>query len=343
MADVQKYFEQFHKEIRMDYDINKTLADKRDIILDRIKNYLEENENPSFQEMLQGSYIMKTGVKPIEELDYDIDVGLRFDINEKDYSALDVRGWIYNATKDHTETVKLKGPCVRVIYKDGYHVDLVAYAVYKDILGKEIYKLAHKQNGWRDADPQGLLDFFEKVIKNYEETEDSITKTNQFRRIVRYIRRWDDEAMPNESDAKPSGLAFILLTHQYLGSKIVNNNKPDDLVALIRISNAVSSTIGRISIKKPTPEFEDLFAKINDEDMEKLKKRFKELLNVLRQAQGETSEKKACLLLKKQFGRDFPVPEEDASGKSLLGKAFVATGLSFPDKPLVPNKPGKFA
>ncbi len=343
MADVQKYFEQFHKEIRMDYDINKTLAEKRDIILDRIKNYLEESNIPSFQQMLQGSYIMKTGIKPIEKLDYDIDVGLRFDISEEDYSALDVRGWIYNATKDHTETVKSKGPCIRVIYKDGYHVDLVAYAVYKDILGREIYKLAHRENGWRDADPQGLLEFFEKVIKNYDGTEDTVTKTNQFRRIVRCIRRWDDEAMPNESDAKPSGLAFILLAHQCLAGTIVSNNKPDDLAALLRISNTASSVIGRISIKKPTPEFEDLFAKISDEDMEKLKKRFKELSNVLRQAQAESSEKKACLMLKKQFGRDFPIPEEDSSKKSLFGKAFVPAGLSFPDKPLIPNKPGKFA
>ena len=192
MADVQKYFEQFHKEIRMDYDLNKTLAEKRDIILDRIMNYLKEEKKPLFRSMLQGSYIMKTGVKPIEKLDYDIDVGLRFDIHENNYVALDVREWLHNATKDHTEKVESRGPCTRVIYKDGYHVDLVAYAVYKNNLGSEIHKLAHKQNGWRDANPIGLLDFFEKVIANYEETEDSATKTNQFRRVVRYIRRWDD-------------------------------------------------------------------------------------------------------------------------------------------------------
>ena len=343
MADVQKYFEQFHKEIRMDYDLNKTLAEKRDIILDRIKNYLKEDKKPLFQSMLQGSYITKTGVKPIEELDYDIDVGLRFDIHENNYAASDVREWLHNATKEHTEKVESKGPCTRVIYKDGYHVDLVAYAVYKNNLGSEIHKLAHKQNGWRDANPIGLLDFFEKVIANYEETEDSATKTNQFRRVVRYIRRWDDEFMPVESDAKPSGLAWILLINRTLGAKVINNGTPDDLAALVRICNSVSLTTGRISIKKPTPEFEDLFAKISDADMEKLKNRFNNLLNVLHQAQNEPSEKKACQLLKKQFGRDFPVPEEDTSGKSLLNKAFVPAGLSFPDKPLVPNKPGKFA
>jgi hypothetical protein len=62
MADVQKYLEQFHKEIRMDYDLSSTLAEKRDIILKRIHDYLKENSKPSFNEMLQGSYIVKTGI-----------------------------------------------------------------------------------------------------------------------------------------------------------------------------------------------------------------------------------------------------------------------------------------
>jgi len=344
MANVQKYFEQFHKEIRMDYDLNKTLAEKRDIILDRVKNYLKENKKPTFQSMLQGSYIMRTGVKPIENMDFDIDVGLRFEINIQEFSASDLRDWIYSSTKDHTEKVESRGPCTRVIYKDGYHVDLVAYGVTKNQLGAEIFKLAHKQKGWREANPTGLLEFFDKVQKNYEGTEDSLTKTNQFRRIVRYIRRWDDECMPAESDSKPSGLAYVLLINSILGGKVVaGGGNPDDLAALISVCGSIASTFGRISIKKPTPEYEDLFGKLSDDDMKNLINRFKSLLKVLRDAQSNLSEKKACQILKEHFGRDFPVPEEDASNKSLFGKAFVPTGLTFPDKPLTPSKPGKFA
>lgn len=344
MADVQKYFEQFHKEIRMDYELNKTLAEKRDIILDRVGNYLKEDKKPAFQSILQGSYIMKTGVKPIEKMDFDIDVGLRFNINVQDFSASVVRDWIYFATKDHTEKVESRGLCTRVIYKDGYHVDLVAYAVNKNQLGSEIFKLAHKQKGWRDANPVGLLEIFEKVQKKYEGTEDALTKTNQFRRIVRYMRRWDDECMPIESDSKPSGLAYILLINNALQGKVISGSgKSDDVVALISVCEAITSINGRISIKKPTPEYEDLFGKLSDSDMKNLINRFKGLLKVLRDAQSNSSEKNACQMLKEHFGRDFPVPEEDASKKSLFGKAFVPTGLTFPDKPLTPSKPGKFA
>jgi len=74
----------------MDYELNSILAEKRDIILNRIRDYLKDKGKPSFQEMLQGSYIMKTGVKPIENLGYDIDVALRLSINENDYTASEV-------------------------------------------------------------------------------------------------------------------------------------------------------------------------------------------------------------------------------------------------------------
>ena len=33
MANVQKYFEQFHDTIRTDYEMNSTLREKKDIIL----------------------------------------------------------------------------------------------------------------------------------------------------------------------------------------------------------------------------------------------------------------------------------------------------------------------
>src|SRR4051794_29827650 len=62
MAKLQRYFEQFHEKIRADYDMNKTLREKKDIILNRIRKHLKENGRPSFDELLQGSYRMGTGV-----------------------------------------------------------------------------------------------------------------------------------------------------------------------------------------------------------------------------------------------------------------------------------------
>src|SRR3989339_199158 len=327
MAYIQNYLEQFHEKIRMDYELNSILAEKRDIILNRIRDYLKDKGKPSFQEMLQGSYIMKTGVKPIENLGYDIDVALRLSINENDYTASEVRGWIYDAVKDHTEKVVSKGPCIRVIYKDGYHVDLVTYAVHENIFKETVFKLAHKQNGWKDANPQGLLDYVDNIMTQFKDTEDSATKTNQFRRLVRYIRRWDDESLPIESGAKPSGLAYILLVNNLLNSKVINDNKSDDLSALIQICNGAGLISGRISIKKPTPEYEDVFGKINNDDMDGLKNRLKALAVILEQVDAESDEIKACQLMKKHFGRDFPIPEAKKSNSFETIGSFLRNSL----------------
>ena len=46
MANVQKQFEQFHYAIKFDYDHSSTLREKRDIILNRIRKHLADNNRP---------------------------------------------------------------------------------------------------------------------------------------------------------------------------------------------------------------------------------------------------------------------------------------------------------
>jgi len=88
----------------------------------------------------------------------------------------------------------------------------------------------------------------------------------------------------------------------------------DDLAALIQIAQAVQFTVGRVVIKKPTQEYEDVFGKLDDEAMTRFKKRFDSLLSDLRKAKG-LDDKEAAALLRKQFGEDFP---------EILGKMDVA-------------------
>jgi hypothetical protein len=193
MADIQKYFEKFHDAIRVDYDMSSALREKRDIVLDKIQKSLKNAGKPAFKALNQGSYIMKTGVKPIAELEYDIDIGLRFQVDPEEHNARDVRGWVLDAISNHTKSVEDRRPCIRVNYSAGYHLDLVCYAVWND----SEYRLAHKSEGWRPTEPKKLLSHIAEHQKRYfAETEDSLTKTNQFRRCVRYLRRWNDVRTP---------------------------------------------------------------------------------------------------------------------------------------------------
>lgn len=309
MADVQKYFERFHEVIRVDYDMADELREKRDIIIKRINKYLQDRDLPQPRVLLQGSYKMKTGTKPIADLEYDIDIGLRFDFREDEHPAAQVRKWVYDAVKDHTSHVEDKGPCIRVLYEKGFHLDLVVYAVW-EVGGVEQHRLAHKTNGWRPTDPPALLDYVDRFRDNFKETEDSATKTDQFRRCVRCIRRWNDVCLPFEDEGKACGLAFVLLAIQRgLSRAMFVDGRADDRTALERFVHAIVQTPGRLEARKPTPEYEDVFGRISHSEMSKLKERFGTLGDRLEEA-GRTSDPvRACELLREVFGGDFPVPE----------------------------------
>lgn len=328
MANVQTQFEKFHEAIRTDYDTNDELRDKRDILLNKIEASLKEAKRPTFKRLMQGSYAMGTGVLPkYGDKEYDIDVGLRFEIESKDYTATEVRGWVFDAVKNHTKDVTQKGPCIRVRYVKGYHVDLVCYAWWKDAAGTEQFRLAHKDNKWLPSDPPKLLKYVEDAQANFKDT-DGGTQTNQLRRIIRCLKRWDDFWQPDESDDKPSGLAFTLLSITRVGSrKLSFDGKPDDRSALHELASYAAQQT-RLVAAKPTPEYEDVFGKLNEKAMSALISRFGEMKTALEKADKEADPVKACELLATIFGEDFPVPPPAGTGQKTTAPAIVTSSSS---------------
>lgn len=71
MANVQRYFDAFHRNIRLSLDENRTLREKRDIVCDKLADRLPQifeaagEDCPSFGFRDQGSYQMKTGTFPL--------------------------------------------------------------------------------------------------------------------------------------------------------------------------------------------------------------------------------------------------------------------------------------
>ncbi len=330
MADVQKQFEKFHKKIRVDYDMSHTLREKRDIVVEKIRKYMKDNKQPVPSQLLQGSYKMKTGVKPLADIEYDIDIGLRFDIHEDDYSPSEVRGWVLDAIGTHTKRVESKGPCIRVCYEAGYHLDIVCYAVWEDTAGSTQHRLAHKNDSWRPADPPALLDYVTDARKPFEGTEDSATQTDQFRRCVRSLRRWADEQRPvDDDDCKPSGIALVLLAIQYnLTATTHLDDRPNDRSALETLSSNLANSLSRLQANKPTPEYEDVLGDFSENEMDHLKAEFAELNSALVFAGTNADPVEACERLQEVFGDDFPVPDPEDTAKKTAGPAIITSSNS---------------
>lgn len=310
MADVQALFERFHQNIRTYYEINDTLREKKEIIVRRVKAHLAKNNRPGCQEYLQGSYKMKVGICALDGAEFDIDVGLRFSFDESKYTAKEVRDWVFEAVDGHTESVDPKGPCIRVTYKDGFHVDLVSYAWWDDALGIEQHRLAHRDDGWKPADPPRLVRWVKDARVPFADAKDTATQTDQFRRVVRYLKRWNDRAIRGESPDKPSGLALVLLAAKHLPSPAITwTGAVDDRLAVERVARAAAATLGRITALKPTPEYEDMFGRLTDQAMEDFKARFGALRDALVDAGNATDPQVACKRLRDVFGGDFPCPD----------------------------------
>ena len=211
---LQTYFKEFNKAIKMDYDVKSELKEKRDILLGILRN---DDDMPAFDEYNQGSYSMHLGVEPLDK-EYDIDVGLRFHVNRDDYEPMDLKEKIRDLLKNHTEYgAKIKKPCVTVTYKkDGeaaYHVDLVTY-VYedKDDSDSQLYLARGKNRDpeeicWEKSDPVGLVEYVNDKYKGDDNKEDR----EQFRRVVRYIKRWKNKKFSSSGNAEPPSIAITLI------------------------------------------------------------------------------------------------------------------------------------
>lgn len=340
---LQTYFKKFNGKIKLDYDVNSDLAKKRDILLDILK---KSNDIPSFAVYNQGSYSMHLGVEPLDK-EYDIDVGLRFNINKDDYEdPVELKQKIHDLLDEHTDYgAEIKKPCVTVTYKKNgeaaFHVDLVTYAYEdKDDTDSQLYLARGKKSNsdetyWEKSDPVGLVDYVNSKYNGEDEKKDR----EQFRRVIRYIKRWKNIQFDNAGNAEPPSIGITLIAvekftaakkYDYLEEDYVY----DDLEALIdfvtelkgffsfngitedgRILYAITYNIpGSLRFEQNS----NVFKKMTDIQMTDFKDKIDKLLTKLEEVKNETDEVEQCKKLNKIFGSDFPVPEKKDASKQQM-------------------------
>lgn len=349
MADIQKYFIEFHVKIKQDrFKENKTLREKRDRILDRLKNNWDkifedlDIDPPKYETFNQGSYDLGTGNIPTNG-DYDIDVGIIIKISKDDYpDPVKVKKWIHDALDGHTKSVEIRRPCVTVSYQqDGeqiYHVDLAVYCESDD----KIYLAKGKLNSneenrvWEEADPFGLSSL---IKEHYSDRDDD----KQFRRIIRYLKRWKDVKFDSDGNAAPIGIGITIAAYKWfepnktLIDLFANTYKYNDLKALSQFVQKMIDNysyvwrdgqyVERLEVILPVVPNCDLFDKMSNSQMTSFKEKLENLQKALEDAIEEAAPEEACKLLQKQFGDEFPVPDKKDTAQK-RNKAIVSSSAS---------------
>lgn len=328
MSNVQKQFESFHDAIKLRrFDHNATLREKRDVILSKLNDCLpgvfeeHDEEMPDYDTEDLGSYAMGTGNRPVDE-DYDIDQGIFFHAPKSDYDPVALKERIHEALEGHTEKVEIRRSCVTIWYhRDGepvYHVDLAVFTdggwFEQSYIAKGEENSGDEYRFWEQSDPLGLID---KVYDRFEGTDRA-----QFRRIVRYLKRWKDKNFPSDGNEAPISVGLTVAAYRWLEPCYFDEaaTQPNDLKALLQLTRRMLSNFSgvfnsRLEVELPVQPYNDLFGEMTDRQQEKLEEKFEELKGALEKAQNEVDPHEACKPLKEVFGEDFPVPSKEETAE----------------------------
>jgi hypothetical protein len=353
MAKVQKQFEEFHNQIKLRrFAENATLRDKRDAVLRQLEAGLDELREdgepvPTFRSFDQGSYAAGTGVVPPSG-DFDIDEGIEFDLASKDHpDPVAVKEWVHRALEGHTKRVVVRRNCVTVYYQsDGeaiYHVDLAIYSSKDRNADRQMHLAKGKLQSlsehriWEPSDPEGLV---EKITGKWAGDENA-----QFRRVIRYWKRWKDEKFPRDGNGAPRGIGLTVAAYDAFEpvhrvvDRLANKVEPDDLAAMRQTLETVAARFRtevdpstherhpRLRVRLPALPHSDPFDRMTATQMSTFKEKLDELIEAVRDAERDPDPHTACKALRKKFGDDFPVPDKEETAEPKR-RATVSSGNS---------------
>lgn len=340
MADLHKQFLVFHDTIKLGtYEENSILREKRDLLIDELKVKLKDKKDDDYPQFVkkfdQGSYALGTGIKPIKDGDYDIDVGVLLDCYKEAYNdPVEVKEMVKECLTHENRSVAVSRSCVTVTYvRDGadeYHVDLPIYArseFYpndeKYFLAKGRKSLTSDQKYWQESDPIGLTTLINDLYKennNYDNGGEQQRK--QFRRIVRYLKRWR-----RHKNVDVHSITLTIMAYHWLVPNIDGN---DDHRTTLNLINSILNQFisGRLTVSLPITPYNDLLESTDNEDMTRIKTAFETLRDNLQNALYDPDLHEASKTLRKSFGEDFPLVPKEAQSKKVESAPYVSTGSS---------------
>lgn len=324
MADCHKLFLEFNSIIELKPNCKVFLRISRDAVRDRIRNYFRKKANGFFPKFHgQGSFMMNVIILPGDG-EFDIDDGIYFLVDKEPIYSVDTfHRWICEAVDGHTKQEPIdKQTCVRIVYAGQYHLDLPIYYIIEG----QYPRLAHKSKGWIESDPREFIKWFQN------KTDDK----GQLRRVVRYLKAWSDY----KAGSLPSGLILSILA-----TRNIHFNARDDIAlynTLIGIENSLALSF--TCYRPTTPIYEDLLQNYSQTDKNYFKNQITSLIRSAEKALDHTTSlKDACKEWQKHFGDRFPCQLVEDKADSLLSTAFAASSITFPNRPVIPKKPGGFA
>jgi hypothetical protein len=172
-------------------NIDQTSLDSLDTSTQALYDALKDDpalDGLVVEKIKQGSWAHRTIIKPKKGVEFDADFLLKM-VEQPDWHDTPALygDAVYNALTDDGTYAKqpreCKDRCVRVVYADGYHVDIVPFVVRADGSGWIVNSRANGGNGeWERTDPTG----YTKWIKGKDELAGGNLRETV--RLLKYLR-----------------------------------------------------------------------------------------------------------------------------------------------------------
>lgn len=318
MPKLAAEFEKFYNNIKLNKNEHyANLQLQKKLLLAQLRKWLKAHGHPTFEHFPQGSYALDTGVRPYPKgkRDYDLDIGLKFNINTRDYLDCTIpKQWVKEALSAPNVTVTIKDACVRIEGKN-YHIDFAIYG-YKERGKSDKLEIAKGKRGsqaknkkWENSSPFKL----KKIIdERFSKPRDRA----QFKRIICYLKRWKDNKFHHKGTGAPTGIALTAIALKWFQPHTTTDKGVkyiDDLSALKHLVNTIARHNYGLNVTLPVRPGNNLFEEMKKGQhyFETYQKKMNQLKAALNRACNQGDPYKAAKELHQQFGDAFPLPNRD--------------------------------
>lgn len=304
-------FDKFLEKVNLDKTRIDRLKSAHNELRDALKA-VEEIKKIYVNDYLQGSYILRMGIKPIKDGEYDVDIILELNLkDEKGNYIMDgyaVLSWLYNilykipAYKDKVEYPPKKRS-VRIKYAKDLRLD-ISPVHYRDDNDPVLIV-----PDWKETNPKG----FRKWCIEVQDKSDK-----QFYFVTRLLKYWRDIQFGVGSHPKSILLTTLIGQHVSTKEGITLNE------ALVKSMEKLNSCLQAMSevpkVCNPSLASENLAEHWSYWDFVTFKQKFAKATETFKKAFDETDETKTIELLNSDelFKGAFPVTLYEDMKKSAM-------------------------
>jgi len=324
---LQNRFSKFHDKIKLgqEDDAYREARSKDQNILDELRTEFRSAGFPIIDTFIQGSLSTHTCIKhPID--DFDIDRAIVIDADNAPDDPVVVKKLVLKILeKRGFKNALIKKPCVTADYMNlNLHIDIVIYRQRGDQYELAVGKLTSSSENrvWSSAEPKKLI---EHINNSNQYIGSADLKIQQFKRLVRFTKRWRDEKFGQYVGKKVFSIGLTLMLKDSYCPSINDDGKVNDLQSLrdtvAAIVNAnyfqwAGDAKYKVSVILPVSPYRNIYENSSVDTGTQLYNKLNTLLTKLDLAISEVSLKKQCEILQGLFGDDFEVPEKESSNSA---------------------------